>query len=139
MSGINKVILVGHLGKDPEVKHLESGAVVANFSIATSEKWTDKTSGEVKENTEWHNIVIWRGLAEVVEKYLKKGSQVYLEGKLVTRSWEKDGVTRYTTEVVVNNMVMLGERNSTSNQAPAPSQQDESHIPDNDTTDDLPF
>lgn len=108
MAGVNKVILVGNLGKDPEVRYLENGAVVANFPIATSESYKDRTTGERKEQTEWHNIVLWRGLAEVAEKYLKKGNQVYIEGKLRTRSWEKDGVTRYTTEVVGDNMTMLG-------------------------------
>ncbi len=108
MSGVNKVILVGRLGKDPEVRHLESGATVANFSIATSETYKDRMTGERREQTEWHNIVLWRGLAEVVEKYVKKGDMIYIEGKLRTRSWEKDGITRYTTEVVGDNMTMLG-------------------------------
>ncbi len=108
MSGVNKVILVGRLGKDPEVRHLESGAVVANFPIATSETYKDRNTGERKEQTEWHNIVLWRGLAEVAEKYLNKGDMIYVEGKLRTRSWERDGVTRYTTEVVGDNMTMLG-------------------------------
>ncbi len=107
MSGVNKVILVGRLGKDPEVRHLENGAAVANFPIATSEVYKDKTSGERREQTEWHNIVLWRGLAEIAEKYLKKGDMTYIEGKLRTRSWEKDGITRYTTEVVGDNMTML--------------------------------
>lgn len=108
MSGVNKVILVGRLGKDPEVRHLENGATVANFSMATSETYKDRTTGERKETTEWHNVVLWRGLAEVAEKYVKKGDMIYVEGKLKTRSWEKDGVTRYTTEVVGDNMTMLG-------------------------------
>lgn len=110
MAGVNKVILVGNLGKDPEVRHLESGVPVASFSIATSESYNDKTSGEKKTVTEWHNIVLWRGLAEVAEKYLHKGDQVYIEGKLRTRQWEKDGVTRYSTEIVGENMTMLGGR-----------------------------
>ncbi len=112
MAGVNKVILVGNLGKDPEVRHLESGAVVTNFPIATSETYKDRNTGERREQTEWHNIVLWRGLAEVAEKFLKKGDQVYIEGKLKTRSWEKDGITRYTTEVVGDNMTMLGSRSS---------------------------
>lgn len=112
MSGVNKVILVGRLGKDPEVRHLESGAAVANFSIATSEFYKDRNTGERKEITEWHNIVLWRGLAEVAEKYLNKGDMVYIEGKLRTRSWEKDGVTRYTTEVVGDNMTMLSPKST---------------------------
>lgn len=107
MSGVNKVILVGRLGKDPEVRNLDNGAVVANFTIATSESYKDKTTGEKKEITEWHNVVLWRGLAEISQRYLHKGDMVYIEGKLRTRSWEKEGVTRYTTEVVADNMTML--------------------------------
>ena len=110
MSGVNKVILVGNLGKDPEVRHLETGTAVASFSLATSESFKDRNTGERKTNTEWHNVVLWRGLAEIAEKYLKKGDQVYIEGRLQTRQWEKDGVTRYTTEIVGNNMTMLGTR-----------------------------
>lgn len=112
MSGVNKVILVGRLGKDPEVRNLDNGAVVANFSIATSESYKDRTTGEKKEVTEWHNIVLWRGLAEIAQKYLRKGDMVFIEGKLRTRSWEKDGVTRYTTEVVADNMTMLSPKTS---------------------------
>lgn len=110
MSGVNKVILVGRLGKDPEVRNLDNGAIVANFSIATSESYKDRTTGEKKESTEWHNIVLWRGLAEIAQKYVHKGDLVYIEGKLKTRSWEKDGVTRYMTEVIADNMTMLGSR-----------------------------
>ena len=107
MAGVNKVILIGNLGKDPEVRHLESGAVVANFPIATSETYKDRKTGEKITQTEWHNIVIWRGLAEVAEKYLKKGNSVYIEGKLRTRSWDdKEGNKRYTTEIVADNMTM---------------------------------
>ncbi len=119
MAGVNKVILLGNLGKDPEVRHLEGGATVANFPIATSETYKDKTTGEKKEITEWHNIVVWRGLAEVAEKYLKKGSQIYLEGKLKTRSWEKDGVKRYTTEIVGDNFVMLNKKSSENSSQPS--------------------
>lgn len=118
MSGVNKVILVGNLGKDPEVRYLEGGTAVANFTLATSETYKDRTSGERKTQTEWHNIVLWRGLAEVAEKYLKKGSQVYVEGKLRTRSWEdKEGNTRYTTEIVGDSMTMLGRREDSDNSA----------------------
>lgn len=112
MSGVNKVILVGRLGKDPEVRNLENGATVANFTMATSESYKDKTTGEKKEVTEWHNIVLWRGLAEISQRYLHKGDMVYIEGKLRTRSWEKEGVTRYTTEVVADNMTMLSTKGS---------------------------
>lgn len=110
MAGVNKVILVGNLGKDPEVRHLESGVPVASFSLATSETYKDRNTGERKTVTEWHNIVLWRGLAEVAEKYLHKGDQVYIEGKLRTRQWESDSGTRYTTEVIGDNMTMLGSR-----------------------------
>jgi len=116
MSGVNKVILVGRLGKDPDVRNLENGATVANFTMATSETYKDKTTGERKEITEWHNIVLWRGLADVAAKYLHKGDMVYIEGKLRTRSWEKEGVTRYTTEIVGDNMTMLNTRPSGGNQ-----------------------
>ncbi len=122
MAGVNKVILVGRLGKDPEVRHLESGAAVANFTMATSESYKDKNTGQRVEQTEWHNIVLWRWLAETAEKYLHKGDMVYIEGKLKTRSWQdKDGNTRYTTEVVADNMTMLGKRSDgdQSNAAPA--------------------
>lgn len=107
MSGVNKVILVGRLGKEPEIRNLENGAMVANFSIATSEVYKDRTTGERRESTEWHNIALWRGLAEIAQKYLHKGDMVYIEGKLKTRSWEKDGITRYTTEIVGENLTML--------------------------------
>ena len=116
MAGINKVILVGNLGKDPEVRYLEGGTAVANFPIATSETFKDRTSGDKKTNTEWHNIVAWRGLAEIAEKYLKKGSQIYLEGKLRTRQWQdKDGNNRYTSEIVADNLQMLGRKYDSSN------------------------
>ena len=108
---VNKVILIGNLGKDPEVRHLESGVSVASFPIATSENFKDRNTGERKSITDWHNIVLWRGLADVAEKYLKKGSKVYVEGKLKTRSWEdKEGNTRYTTEVVGDSMTMLDNK-----------------------------
>lgn len=112
MSGVNKVILVGNLGKDPEVRYLENGTAVANFPIATSESYKDRNGNRV-DQTEWHNIVLWRGLAEVAEKYLKKGNQVFIEGKIRTRSWDdKDGNKRYTTEIVGDQMTMLGGRPS---------------------------
>ncbi len=108
MAGVNKVILVGRLGRDPEVKYTPSGVAVANFSMATSEEWKDKDSGEKKERTEWHRIVAWRRLGEICGEYLRKGSQIYIEGKLQTRDWEdRDGNKRYTTEIVAQNMQML--------------------------------
>lgn len=110
MAGVNKVILIGNLGKDPEIRHLESGVAVASFSLATTESYRNK-NGERVDQTEWHNIVLWRGLAEIAEKYLKKGNQIYLEGSLKTRSWEdKEGNKRYTTEIVGSTMTMLGSR-----------------------------
>ena len=105
---VNKVILIGNLGKDPEVRHLENGTAVANFPIATSEVYTDKNTGEKVENTDWHDIVAWRGLAEIVEKYVKKGHKVYVEGKLRKRSWQdKEGNMRYATEVVADELTIL--------------------------------
>ena len=110
MAVVNKVILVGRLGKEPEIRNLENGAAVANFTMATSEVYKDKVTGERKEITDWHNIVLWRGLAEITQKYLHKGDMVYIEGKLRTRSWEKEGVTRYTTEIIADNMTMLSTK-----------------------------
>lgn len=115
MAGVNKVILVGNLGKDPEIRHLENGTAVANFTIATSESYKDKSGARV-DQTEWHNIVVWRKLAEIAESYLKKGSQIYLEGKLRTRSWEdQQGNKRYTTEVVADTFTMLGKKEVAQN------------------------
>jgi single-strand DNA-binding protein len=109
MSGINKVILVGHLGKDPEVRHLDGGVSVASFPLATSETYTK--DGKKVEQTEWHNVVMWRGLADIASKYLQKGKLVYIEGKLRTRSFEdKEGNKKYTTEVVAENFTMLGRK-----------------------------
>ncbi|MEJ0054525.1 MAG: single-stranded DNA-binding protein [Bacteroidota bacterium] len=152
MAGVNKVILVGRLGKDPEVRNLENGATVANFTIATSETYKDKTTGDKKEITEWHNIVLWRGLAEIAAKYLHKGDMIYIEGKLRTRSWEKENVTRYTTEVVGDNMTMLStkrESGSGGNQEYRPSAAPQNSSPEDygssskpssdNSTDDLPF
>lgn len=150
MSGsVNKVILIGNLGKDPEVRRLENGAVVANFSIATSETYVDRTTGERKDNTDWHNVVVWRGLAEVVEKYVKKGTKVYIEGKLRTRSWtDQQGATRYTTEVVADELTILTPRGEQGQapaaQAPAPYPTNEPQNPspmnlEMDPNDDLPF
>ena len=108
---VNKVILVGNVGKDPEVRYLEKNVAVANFSLATTERgYTMQNGTQVPERTEWHNIVVWRGLAEFAEKYIRKGSQLYIEGKLQTRSWEKDGVKRYTTEIYAETIQLLGKR-----------------------------
>lgn len=140
MAGVNKVILIGNLGKDPEVRSLEGGVKVANFSLATSESYKDKSGNRV-DQTEWHNIVLWRSLAEVAEKYLRKGMQIYLEGKLRTRSWEdKEGNKRYTVEIVGDTFTILTKKNqedSGSNQS-GPNQQTESSSSSG-TADDLPF
>ena len=134
MIGLNKVILVGNLGKDPEVRHLEGGTAVASFSLATTESYKDK-SGQRIDQTEWHNIVVWRGMAEVAEKYLKKGMTVYVEGKLRTRSWDdKDGHKRYITEIVGDTFNILSKKENT-----APTSFDEGGNSGSKTGDDLPF
>ncbi len=134
MAGVNKVILVGNLGKDPEVKYLDNGVAVANFSLATTENYKNK-EGEKVSQTEWHNIVLWRGLAEVAEKYLKKGASVYIEGKIKTRKWEdKEGNTRYNTEILADNMTMLGGKKDSQETPIDPPQETTS-----DKADDLPF
>ncbi|MBI3772557.1 MAG: single-stranded DNA-binding protein [Gammaproteobacteria bacterium] len=108
--GVNKVILVGNLGKDPEVRYMPSGGAVTTVTIATSESWKDKQTGEQKERTEWHNVVFYNRLAEIAGEYLKKGSQIYIEGSLRTEKYEKDGVTKYSTKIIANEMQMLGSR-----------------------------
>lgn len=117
--GINKVILVGNLGRDPEIRTIESGAKVATFSIATTETYKDR-EGNKRENTEWHRIVAWRGLADIVERYVRKGTKVYIEGKLTTRSYEQDGVTKYLTEVVAREMLLLDSRGGGMDAPPPP-------------------
>lgn len=146
---INKVTLVGHLGKDPEVRHLEGDNAVANFSLATSEAYTDKTGNRVKQ-TEWHNIEMWGGLAKIAEKYLKKGNLVYIEGKIKTDEYEKDGVKKYSTKIRALSMTMLGGGNgsgentgntnssASTNSSPVSSEQTFDSIMSDDQ-DDLPF
>lgn len=151
---VNKVILIGNLGADPETRKLESGVTLTRINIATSESYTDKTSGERKENTEWHRVVLWRKLGEIAEQYLKKGHKVYIEGKLRTRSWEDDQkITRYSTEIIADHMTMLNkpegtpqnnsggygqpESSSSSKTAQQPSKAEEDFT--NDEDDDLPF
>lgn len=143
--GVNKVILIGNLGSDPEVKYTPSGVPVANFSMATSETWTDK-NGERQERTEWHRLVLWRKLAEIAGQYLKKGSKLYVEGKLQTRSWDdQSGQKRYTTEVVVNEMQMLDSRGESPEAGgrvggdPGPAAAQGAMPPGADEEDDLPF
>ena len=151
MAGVNKVILVGNLGKDPEVRHLESGRAVANFSLATSETYKNR-EGEKVTHTEWHNIVLWTPLAEIGERFLKKGSQVYIEGKLTTRSYDdKEGIKRYIVEVVGRELTLLGRPsesgdsgsadNRTASQPASTPTSAPSDKTESDTTevDDLPF
>ena len=153
--GINKVILVGTLGADPDTRYTPSNAAVTNLSLATNESWKDKQSGEQKEKTEWHRIVMFNRLAEIASEYLRKGSQIYIEGKIQTRKWEdKEGKDRWTTEIVANEMQMLGGRSSGGNPggasgsefassgssapAPAPAPAPSSDASD-DFDDDIPF
>lgn len=122
--GINKVILVGTCGQDPEVRYLPNGTAVTNLSLATSEQWTDKQTNQKVEKTEWHRVSLFGKVAEIAGEYLRKGSQVYIEGKLQTREWEKDGIKRYTTEIIVDmqgTMQLLGGRPQDGNQQPAPT------------------
>lgn len=125
--GVNKVILVGSLGQDPEVRYMPQGGAVANFSVATNERYKDKNTGEAKEVTEWHKVVIYQRLAEIAGEYLRKGSKVYIEGKLKTRKWQdKDGIERYTTEIIANELQMLdgrGDNQSNGSQGQKPQQQ----------------
>ena len=153
MAGVNKVILIGNLGSDPEVRHLQNGASVANFRIDTTETYKDKTTGERREQTEWHSIVAWRGLAEIAEKYLRKGSKVYVEGKIRTRKWQdKDGLDRYTTEIHLDELNMLdrasgegapaqmqGQGQAPRQQAASPVQNTPSALSEAPEEDDLPF
>ena len=137
--GINKVILVGNLGADPEVRYMPSGGAVTNLRVATTDSWKDKQTGEQQERTEWHRIVLFGRLAEIAGEYLRKGSQVYLEGRLQTRKWQgQDGNDRYTTEIVANDMQMLGARGG--QQVPdAPAESAKVSAPSDDFDDDIPF
>lgn len=146
--GVNKAIIVGHLGRDPEIRYAASGAAVANVSVATTDSWKDKQTGENNEKTEWHRVVFFGRLAEIAGEYLKKGSQVYIEGRLQTRKWQdQNGQDRYTTEIVANDMQMLGGRGGVSNEGfdEAPRRSAESaggaasDVPTSDFDDDIPF
>ena len=150
--GVNKVILIGNLGNDPDIRYTAGGAAVANISLATAESWKDKNSGEQQERTEWHRIVFFGRLAEIVGEYLLKGSQVYVEGRLQTRKWQdKEGHDRYTTEIVANEMQMLGSKSGgatnydsapqpASNNAPEPqAATSPAASPADDFDDDIPF
>jgi single-strand DNA-binding protein len=140
MASVNKVILVGHLGADPETRFMPNGDAVANIRLATTESWKDKGTGEKKEITEWHRVVFFRKLAEVVGQYLKKGSAVYVEGRIRTRKWQdKDGQERYTTEIEANEMQMLGGKSREEGQARAPQGQKQHSTSFDDMEDDIPF
>lgn len=154
MSSVNKVILIGNLGADPEIRTMQSGDRVANLSIATSESWKDKTTGEKKERTEWHRVVIFnKGLVDIVERFLKKGSKIYIEGQLETRSWESNGEKKYTTEVVLrpfrSELTMLsgkddnqssgGYQQSPHNEQKADGYQPQQQPMQDDLEDEIPF
>ena len=140
MASINKALLIGNLGQDPELKYMPTGDAVCNFTVATTESWKDR-EGNQQERTEWHRIVAFRRLAEICGKYLKKGKQVYIEGKIQTRSWEdKDGVKKYTTEIVADQMKMLGRRSEEGGESYVPPGKDEPESPASSSDeDDLPF
>jgi len=143
MSGINKAIIIGRLGQDPEVRYTADGTAVARFSVATSENWKDRETGERRERTEWHRIVAWRKLGEICGEYLSKGRQVYVEGRIQTSSWEKDGVTRYTTEIIASDVQFLGTRDegdgSRSYSGPTEPPAPEAPYSDAADDDDIPF
>ena len=143
MAGVNKVILIGNLGRDPEVRYTPDGTAVANFSIATSDEWTDKATNEKKERTEWHRIVAFGRLGEICGEYLSKGRQVYIEGRIQTRSWEdRDGNKRYTTEIVASDVQFLGGRDAGPGaraQGGAPASNFESSAVQAPEDDDIPF
>ena len=142
--GINKVIIVGNLGQDPETRYMPSGSAVTNMTVATNESWKDKQTGEQKERTEWHRVAMFGRLAEIAAEYLRKGSQVYIEGKLRTRKWQdKQGNDRYTTEIIADEMQMLGGRSGGGGGQPMSSQSSEpsgpAPAPSDDFDDDIPF
>ncbi len=137
-NGVNKVLIIGNLGSDPEIKYTKAGDPVANLSIATSESWKDKNSGDLQEKVEWHRVVMFSRLAEIAEQYLKRGSKVFVEGKLQTRKWQdQEGKDRYTTEVVAKEMTMLDSRSTSQAQENSPKV--ESEKPKDDFEEDIPF
>lgn len=142
--GVNKVILLGNVGNEPELRQIPNGGAVVNFSLATSESWKDKNTGNQETRTEWHRVVAFNRLAEIIAEYVKKGSQIYIEGQLRTRKWDKDGVTQYSTEVVASEMQILGSRNNSGssfggNNAPSASQQVTGNNQAPDFMDEIPF
>jgi single-strand DNA-binding protein len=141
VKGVNKAIILGNLGKDPETRYMPDGKAVANFSIATSESWKDKSTGQAQEKTEWHNITVYGKLAEICGEYLRKGSKVYVEGKLQTRKWQdKEGKDRYTTEIIANEMQMLdGKGDNKQEPREVPRANQSNSAPADDFDDDIPF
>jgi len=140
MAGVNKVIILGHLGSDPSVRHTQNGTAIATISVATSESWKDKQTGERQERTEWHKVAFWGRLAEIAGEYLRKGSKVYIEGKLQTRKWQdKDCVDRYTTEVIAKELQMLDARRETVERRPHQENHTERFDEGEPFNDDIPF
>ena len=140
MSSVNKALIIGNLGQDPEIKYTQSGSPVANLSVATSERWKDKNTGEQKEQTEWHRVVVFGRLAEIAEQYLKKGSKVFIEGKIQTRDWEdSEGNKKYTTEVVAREMTMLDSRASMDSSASSSDNSAKDAAKDDNSEEDIPF
>lgn len=143
MSSLNKVQIIGNLGADPDIRAFESGDRVANLNIATSEKWTDKNTGERREKTEWHRVCVFGKLVDVIEKYLRKGSKVYIEGKLETRKWNQDGVDRYSTEIVVRGyggtMIMLDSKGGDDRPNAHNEAKQNGYQPQDDMEDEIPF
>ena len=144
MSGVNKVIIIGNVGQDPETKYMPSGGAVTNLSIATSESWKDKQTGQPQERTEWHRVIFFNRLAEIAAEYVRKGSKVYVEGALRTRQWDQDGVKRYSTEIVASQMQMLdskpqGQQAPQRQQHQQQAQQQAQQQPAGDFDDDIPF
>jgi single-strand DNA-binding protein len=144
LKSLNRVMLIGHLGSDPEVKNTQSGVVVCSLSLATSSSWKDKNTGVFQEKTEWHRVVLWRGLAEISQKYLKKGSKVYVEGELQTRKWtDSQGQEKYSTEVIGKELIMLGSEANKTNDSERPNvggtPEHQGNAQFEETKDDLPF
>jgi single-strand DNA-binding protein len=143
--GVNRVILIGNVGQDPEIRYMPSGGAVANLSLATGDSWTDKKTGEIKEAVEWHRVVFFNRLAEIVDEYVRKGSKLYIEGSLRTRSWEQDGITRYATEIVASEMQMLDSKGAggpsevQSQKPPQKQKETREQAKFDDFDDDIPF
>lgn len=131
---LNKAMLIGNVGQDPEIRHMPNGSAVANLSVATSETWKDKNTGDKQEKTEWHRVVVFGNLANIVESYVRKGSKLYIEGKIQTRSWEQDGAKKYSTEIVANQLQMLNRVQASGSVDNSPQKQE-----NDDQFEDIPF